>query len=208
MKGRCLVVTVLLLGALPGMGEAQRRGQQRDRFVQSYANRFSLEPYAGAFKDAFDISDANTGYLLGLRVGYDVGSRGRLQLNAAYSEVDDVALGIPGPDYFLYDNNWIFTTLGGEFDVIPGRTSASLGVQAGAAWRKVTLDETIGNPVPGTDQSDDGYTAYEVLAPGLTLRYRMTSRAAIALAFEDYIFDLFEGPVDHSPAVSLGFTFR
>ena len=204
----CLVIAGVLLGGLPEMGEAQRRGQQRDRFVQSYANAFSLEPYAGAFKDAFDASDANTGYMLGLRVGYELGWRGRLQLNAAYSNVDNVAQGIPGPDYFLYDNNWIFTTVGGEFDVIPGRANASLGVQAGAAWRKVTLDETVGNPLPGTDQSDNGYSAYEVLAPGLTLRYRMTSRAAIALAFEDYIFDLFEGPVDHSPAVSLGFTFR
>ena len=92
--------------------------------------------------------------------------------------------------------------------MIPGRTSASLGLQLGAAWRKVTVDETIGNPLPGTDQSDDGYTAYEVLAPGLTVRHRLTPRAAIALTLEDYVFDLFEGPVDHSPAVSLGFSFR
>src|SRR5690606_34238902 len=163
-----------------------------DRFVERYANRFSLEPYAGAFKDAFDVSDANTGYLLGLRVGYELGYRGRLQLNAAYSEVDDVSTGVPGPDYFLYDNNWIFTTLGGECDVMPGRTRASLGVQLGAAWRKVTVDEQIGNPAPGTNASEDGYTAYEVLAPGLTVRHRLTPRASIALAFEDYIFDLFE----------------
>jgi hypothetical protein len=203
-----VLVAVLMVGMLPAAGEAQRRGQQRDRFVENYANRFSLEPYAGAFKDAFDAGETNTGYLVGMRVGYDVGWRGRLQLNAGYSEVDDVALGAAGADYFLYDNNWIFTTLGGEFDVIPGRTSASLGVQAGAAWRKVTVDEQVGNPAPGTNQSEDGYTAYEVLAPGLSLRHRLTPRAAIALAFEDYIFDLFEGPVDHSPAVTLGFTFR
>jgi hypothetical protein len=208
MKLGRLVIAVLLVGVLPAAGEAQRRGQQRDRFVQSYENRFSLEPYAGAFKDAFDISDANTGYLVGLRVGYDLGWRGRLQLNAGYSEVDDVALEIPSADYYLYDNNWIFTTIGGEFDVIPGRTSASLGLQAGAAWRKVTVDGAIGNPLPSTNQSDDGYTAYEVLAPGLTFRHRLTPRAALSLTLEDYIFDLFEGPVDHSPAVSLGFSFR
>jgi hypothetical protein len=204
MKLQRWTLAFLLVALVPGAADAQRR-RAPERF--EYGNRFSLEPYAGAFKDAFDASGSDTGYLVGLRVGYQLGSRGRLQLNAGFSEVDNVAAPVTSQDFFVYDNNWIFTTLGGEFDVVPGRTSASVGAHAGAAWRKTTVDERIGDP-PGLGLDDEGYSAFEVVAPGLYLRHRLTSRAAIALSLEDYIFDVFEGPVDHSPAVSLGFSFR
>jgi hypothetical protein len=206
MKLQRLLTALLLVAVIPASAEAQRRRGQ-DRMPDRYWNRFSLEPYAGAFKDAYDASDSNTGYLVGMRLGYEFGWRGRVMLNAGYSEVDDVASPITSPDFFVYDNNWIFTTLGGEFDVIPGNTSASVGVHGGAAWRKVTLDERIGDPI-GSPEDDDGYSAQGILVPGLTVRQRIGPRAALSLAFEDYIFDLSDGPVDHSPALSLGFTFR
>ena len=205
MKLQRWLTALLLVAIIPASADAQRR-RPNERAPQ-YWNRFSLEPYAGAFKDAYDASDSNTGYLVGLRVGYEFGWRGRAMLNAAFSEVDDVFSPSVSPDFFVYDNNWIFTTIGGEFDVIPGNTSASIGVHGGAAWRKVTLDERIGDPI-GIPEDDEGYSAQGIVVPGLTLRHRLSTRAALSLAFEDYIFDLSDGPVDHSPALSLGFTFR
>jgi len=210
MSMRRLVPVLLLLALLPAAVEAQRRPPRRvvDRFVERDYNRFSLEPYAGAFKDAYDISDATTGYIFGLRLGYELGARGRIIGHAGYSETDDVATPGTTADHFLYDNQWIFTTAGGEYDVIPGRTSASLGVQAGAAWRKVSVGGRIGTPDPGSDVSDDAYSSYEVIVPGITLRHRFTPRAGVTLSFEDYIFDVFEGTADHSPALTLGVRFR
>ena len=118
-------------------------------------NRFSLEPYAGAIKDAYDASPdgENTGYLVGFRVGYLLGGRTRLLGNIGYSSSDDVT--DPGPlaAYPVFDNTWVFTTAGAEFDVVPGRTSASLGLQGGAAWRRVDVDGFVGGPVPA--EGDD-----------------------------------------------------
>lgn len=179
--------------------------RERDR----WGNRWLLEPYAGAFNDAYDISPdgRNTGLLLGLRVGYLLGGRSRLLANVGYSESDDVANPLSSPSYFVYDNTWVFTTGGVEFDVIPGRTSASLGVQAGAAWRRVDFDGRIGSPA-GVPEADEGFSSQEVIIPGLTARHRFTSRATLAIGLHDYIFDVFEGPAEHSVAFTAGITFR
>ncbi|MGH7506574.1 MAG: hypothetical protein ACRELX_13020, partial [Longimicrobiales bacterium] len=66
MNTRGLISAVLLLAVVPAAAEAQRRSRG-DRFVERDYNRFSLEPYAGAYNDAYDVSDTNTGYLIGLR---------------------------------------------------------------------------------------------------------------------------------------------
>jgi hypothetical protein len=173
-----------------------------------YANRFSLEPYAGAIKDAYDIgAEDDTGYLLGFRVGYRLGSRTRLIGNFGYSNTENVA--DPGPltSYYIYDNVWVMTTGGGEFDVVPGRTSASLGLQAGVAWRKLDLEGSVGAP-PFSAESTDRFTAYEVLLPSLMVRHRLSSRTTAVAGIQDHIFNLLEGTAQHSPALTLGFSFR
>lgn len=213
-KWYVLALTGLIL--MPASAEAQRRTQQRSPARQpqaqrvndyTYYNRWSLEPYAGAFRDAYDLSGVSTGYLVGGRIGYVIGPRWRLNANVGYNETRDVAYS-PVPTGVQYDNKWVLTTAGAEFDVVPGRTSASVGVNAGAGWRRVDLNDDGAVPQPGQSLASTGFSAYEVVVPGVTLRHRLTSRAAVLLRFEDYMFDVFEGPTDHSLAVSLGLAFR
>jgi hypothetical protein len=175
-----------------------------------WGNRFSFEPYAGAMKDAYDTSPdgENTGYLVGFRVGYLLSSRTRLLGNVGYSKSDDVANPEFTPTaYHVYDNTWVFTTAGGEFDVVPGRTSVALGLQGGAAWRRTDFDGTVGSPVLSPDP-DAGFSAQEVLIPGLTFRHRLTNRATVMAGVQDNIFNFLEGPARHSLAVTAGVAFR
>jgi hypothetical protein len=174
-----------------------------------WGNRFSFEPYAGALKDVYDISpdDENTAYLVGFRVAYRLSGRTRLLGNIGYSKSDDVAS--PGglPSYYVYDNRWIFTTAGGEFDVVPGRTSVSLGLHGGAAWRQTDVDGVVGTPV-GPPEFESNYSAQEVVIPGLSLRHRLSSRATVMVGLHDNIFDFLEGPAKHSLALTAGIAFR
>lgn len=174
-----------------------------------WGNRFSLEPYAGAMNDAYDASPdgEHTAYLIGFRVGYMLSGRSRLIGNVAYSESDNVSDPSVATAYHLYDNTWVFTTAGGEFDVVPGRTSASLGLQGGAAWRRVDLDGAVGSPLTAPE-GDRNFSAQEVLIPSLSLRHRLTSRATIMAGLQDNIFDFLEGPAKHSLALTAGVSFR
>ena len=175
-----------------------------------WGNRFSFEPYAGVMNDAYDASpdDENTGYLVGFRIGYLLSGRARLLGNVGYSESDDVSNSEFTPtSYFIYDNTWVFTTAGGELDVVPGRASVSLGLQGGAAWRRVDFDGTVGTPV-GNPTPDEGFSAQEVLIPALAFRYRFTNRATVMAGVQDNIFDFLEGPAKHSLALTAGVAFR
>ena len=198
-----LAVIALLL--VPGDADAQRRFRDRD-YGGSY-NAWSLEPYAGAYRDAYDISGSQTGYVVGLRVGYTLGPRWTLLGNIGYNETEDVAFS-PLPDQPSYDNEWVLTTAGVDFTVIPGRTSAALGAQAGVGWRRVNLDDDGPQPLPGQSLASDNFASYDVVVPALTLRHRLTTRAALTARFEDYMFDVLEGPVNHSLALTLGVSFR
>lgn len=210
-----LLAAVVFPGALPAQSK-RKTGRQPIVIVKHrndnrccWGNRWLLEPYAGAFNDAYDASpDGNeTGLLLGMRIGYLLGGRTRLLANVGYSQTDNVANPQGLPNYFVYDNTWVFTTGGAEFDVVPGRTSASLGVQAGAAWRRVDLDGEVGSPI-GTPQPDEGFSAQEIIVPGLIARHRLTSRATLTAGLHDYIFDFMEGPTQHSVAFTAGVSFR
>jgi hypothetical protein len=172
-----------------------------------WRNRWSLEPYAGAFKDAFDISadDENTGLLVGGRVGYSLGARTRLLANVGYTETDNVANSGGLSNYFVYDNKWVFTTAGGEFDVVPGRTSASLGLQGGAAWRRIDLDGAVGSPL-GNPEADRGFHGQAIVVPSLLGRHRLSSRMTITAGLHDYIS--LDGPAQHSLALTAGVAFR
>jgi hypothetical protein len=219
---KLMYVLVAALTLAPASAEAQRpKGKAKraparvihvttgDHDGCCYGNRFSLEPYAGALKDAYDVSPdgEDTGYLVGFRVGYALSSRGRLLGNLGYSETNNVASTGSTPGQFIYDNTWIFTTAGGEFDVVPGRTSASLGLQGGAAWRRVDVDGFVGTPTDPV-ASDGSFAAQEVIIPSLMLRHRLTNRATIIGGLQDNIFDFLEGPARHSLAVTAGISFR
>jgi len=213
MKALNVLLGVLVLASVVLPDGAAAQSKQRGRVIVSdhdccYYNRFTLDPYAGGLKDAYDIgADDDFGYLVGFRVGYQLGSRTRLLGNVAYSNTENVADPQGLQSYYIYDNVWVMTTGGGEFDVVPGRTSAALGLQAGAGWRKLDLESTVGTPVVNP-LDDRNFTAYEVLLPSLTARHRLSTRAAVMVSLQDYIFNFLEGPAQHSPALTLGLSFR
>lgn len=209
-----LAAATLLAPTLADAQTKKRSGRTTVRIVNSrrdccWGNRFSFEPYAGAVKDAYDVSPdgENTALLLGFRVGYLLSSRIRLLGNVAYSESDNVIDPQGTTAYYLYDNTWVYTTAGGEFDVVPGRASISLGLQGGAAFRRVDLDATVGTPVLPA-QPDEGFSAQEVLIPTLMGRYRVIDRLTFMAGLQDNIFDFFDGPAQHSLALTAGFSYR
>jgi hypothetical protein len=173
-------------------------------------NRLSLEPYAGALIDSYDISPdgENTGVLLGLRLGYDLGGRARLLADAAYAGSGNVSDPSGLESYFVYDNTWVLTTLGAEYDVVPGRTSLALGLRAGAGWRRVDHAGQVGDPGDQQRQDVGGFSPVDLVVPSLTVRHEITARSALRLTLADNVFDVLEGPADHSPSISLGLSLR
>src|SRR5688500_18620019 len=107
---------VLGLGAValviaPTVADAQAKHRTRTttntRYDDDccYYNRFTFDPYAGGLKDAYDIgADDDMGYLLGFRVGYQLGSRTRLLGNVGYSNTENVADPQGLSSYYVYDN--------------------------------------------------------------------------------------------------------
>jgi hypothetical protein len=210
MRRFSFVVGLAAVVVAASSAEAQRGRINRNSNYDDccYGNRFSLDPYAGAMKDAYAIGASDDlGYLVGFRVAYRLGSRTRLIGNLGYSNTENVS--DPGTlaSYYIYDNVWVMTTGGAEFDVVPGRTSASLGVQFGAGWRKLDLEGSVGTPLEAP-QDDSNFSAYTMVMPTLTGRHRLNSRAALTLTLADHIFDAFDGPAQHSPALTLGVSFR
>ena len=108
-------------------------------------------------------------------------------------------------NYNIYDNNWIMTTGGAEYNIIPGPTSVTLAAQAGAAWRKISLDDTVGFPAP-TDESG-GYSSHFIIVPRISVRHSFTGRTALDVSVQDFILPD-DSRVEHSPALTIGFSFR
>ena len=209
MRSVCvLVLSVLAISALADDASAQRRNRNQDFNDERFGNSFFLEPYGGAIRDSYDSSpEDNIGYLVGARAGLALGSRFQLLANLGYSITRNVS--DPGElaNYYTYDNVWVVTTGGAEFNVIPGRTSAAIGLQGGVAWRRLDLKETVGTPAQAPERTDT-FEAYEVLIPSLTARHRVSARASIAAGLYDHIFNALDGTALHSPALTLGVMFR
>jgi hypothetical protein len=199
------ILSLLLVAAVlwPVESEAQRR---RDGW--SGPNPWSFSPYGGVFKDAYDASpdDDNTGWLVGFRLGYDLGDRARLTGNVAYAESDDVTSGPITTTREIFDNEYILTAGGLEYDILPGNTSVALGAEAGGLWRKVSFDRRLGGGTVSPEPGDDGYTFYFVVVPGLTIRHGFTPRTALEVGVRDLMHP--DEDVQHFPALTLGFRFR
>src|SRR5688572_33441253 len=117
---RSLLVLALAAAVLaPLDAEAQRRRVFGDDDDCCSGNRFSLEPYGGATKDAYDIgAEDDQGDLLGFRVAYTLGSRTRLVGNLGYSNTENVSDHRPLTNYYIYDNVCQLTTAGAESDAV------------------------------------------------------------------------------------------
>ncbi|MBW3535936.1 MAG: hypothetical protein KY453_12100, partial [Gemmatimonadetes bacterium] len=124
---------------------------------------FEVTPYVALFKDAYDIgADGSTGALAGLRLGYTLGERTRLVGNVGYGEAGDVARAPAGStDHHVYENQWVMTTAGAEYDVLPGRTAVARGLQVGAGWRRLSVTGSIGDPAGDDGLGGGGYSFYD-----------------------------------------------
>lgn len=192
---------LILVAALlaPADAEAQRRGCCR-------FNPYSFSPYAGAFWDAYDAEadGSNLGWIAGFRAGYQESDRFNLHLNIGYAQTDDVASRPAGVDAVVYDNQWVITTVGADFALVPGNTSIAVGADFGVGWRK-----TKASLVPeGLTAEPSDWAAYEVVVPSLTLRHHFTPRASIFGSAHDYIFSVFDGTAQHTLALKVGLTLR
>lgn len=197
------VLRAVVMAVAGGVGAGAAGAQEHT------ATRFEATPYVSLFKDAYDIgADGNTGAMAGLRLGYVLGDRTRLVGSLAYGEAGDVAATPAGAtDYRIYENRWVMTTAGAEYDVLQGRTALALGLQVGAGWRQLNATDVVGAP-PADHLGGGGYAFYDVVVPGVTLRHRIARRATLELGVSDYMFDVLEASVDHSPAISLGVSIR
>jgi len=193
-------LTVLLLPLLPGELQGQRRDWRDD-------NSWSFSPYGGLFRDAYDVSPdgKDTGWLAGFRVGYDVSDRARFVGNVGYAESDDVSSGPLTVNRVVYDNQYIITTGGIEYDILPGNTSVALGAEAGGLWREVAFDRILGGGI-AEPTGESGFTFYFVAVPTLTVRHGFSPRTALEVGFRDFIQP--EDEVEHLPALTVGFRFR
>jgi hypothetical protein len=181
---------VVLLGLLaPGVAHAQRHYS---------GNPFSFAPYVGVYKDPYDAEadGSDLGWMLGFRAGYRESQRLNLNVNFGYAQASDVATHVALAP--VVDNQWVLLTGGLDFALVPGATSIALGVDAGVAWRRTKAE----------DESGTGWGTYELVAPALTLRHSISSRSSLFVTAQDYLFDVLEGPVEHSPALTMGLSFR
>jgi hypothetical protein len=192
-------LTLALALLLPAEADAQRHSN-------SYRyNSYSFSPYFGAFFDAYDMEadGSNLGWIAGFRAGYRESERVNFHLNLGYAKTGDV--GSRPLDEALYpilDNEWVLLTAGGDFALVPGNTSVALGLDVGVGWRQV---EAGGS---SDVEPEPGWGTYELVAPGLTVRHQLTPRVGLYGTVQDYIFDLLEGPVQHTPVLAAGLTLR
>lgn len=186
---------ILMLAVMPAAAEAQRR---------SGHNAFGFAPYVGVYQDAYDAAadGSDRGWIVGFKAEYQESSRLTLHANLGYANSDDVATRPLDANFLIVDNHWVIMTGGASFALVPGNTSVAVGADAGVAWR-----QTKARTATGTG-SDDGWAAYEVVAPSLTMRHRFTPRAGVFVTLQDYISDVLEGNARHSPALTVGLTFR
>jgi len=207
---RLVLIGCAALLVLPVGLHAQRK---RDTYIVfdacCWMNRWMLEPYGGVVKDSYEIGGPKSasGILVGVHVGFRLSERTRLIGNVGYSDAGNVTSSNELAGFYTYHNVWAITTAGAEFDVVPGRASAAVGLQAGVGWRRLQVDDTVGIPL-GPPDAEQNFTATVVILPSLTVRYWITSRAGMSLALADQVFDVFDGPAQNSPSLTLAVMFR
>jgi hypothetical protein len=174
------------------------------------SERFSIEPYAGAYHDPYDIGndDNDIGLFGGLRASYELGLRTSLFANVAYAKTDDVAFSSDASNRQVVNNEWAHTTAGFEFDLLRGATNIAAGLETGVLWRSNTVARELGTPVPGHDFiGARSWASYGVVVPSLVLRQQLGSRVSLAIRAADYLFPG-GGGVAHGPAAAFGLSLH
>jgi hypothetical protein len=197
MNARVFLYGALLTLALPIAASAQ----QVSRAYGPVTDRFQLEPYTGRYFDnvtrgasSFDES----GWLGGLRLGVAIAERARLVGDVGYSQVTsspDLTVGNAG----FESQSWLVTG-GVEVDAVPGDTRASLSLQSGKLFRRVSATAADAVEIRTNDSEF-------VIVPGFSVSQRITPRADIRLGVQNYI-TVQADPASHNWALVAGLTLR
>lgn len=187
------ILLALLVLAAAALVPADAAAQYVSVRGEPWADRITLEPYAGVYFDnrgrsgpGFD----DTSVLAGVRLGLLATDRARLIGDIGYARARHSAAPAGGGTAVRAER-WL-ATAGAELDVVAaGDTRAALGVLGGAGWRR----------------GADGYDRSTVVAPGFSIRQRIAPRADLTLGVRDYIF-LGDTPVNHDFALSAGLSIR
>lgn len=179
------------------------------------AHTFELTPYIGAYFHHVDdrgvADDADiTG---GVRIAFGLGSNLQLVGNIGYAEVDGFGdVGGPEDKAIIGINRWR-TTVGLEFNVVQGPTSASAHLGVGAFFGNEELEGTVGNPSDQTLRGVRGgdWSVKAVVAPGIAVEHRIAPAVRARIGFEDQIHiaaGLLEtGAYHHNLALRAGISF-
>lgn len=208
MRSAHLVLGAVLASA-PGATVAGVEAQDVQTPAPS-ARSFEVTPWIALLDDAYDIgADGSLGVLFGVRGGWVASERIRIIANLGYGEVEDVArVPVELTDYHVFANRWILTTAGVEFDIYDDGTELLASLQLGGGWRRVVATDTVGEPPDDAFRGDDGYAFLDALVPAIVARQEVRPGLALEAGIADYMFDILEASVDHSPVVWLGLVIR
>ncbi len=189
--------------SIPGVAPAQKIGGTR------LTNRFSAELYAGVYFDRTYVGalDAGPAPLGGLRASYALSARTRLLADVGFTDLDAVTRVGSEDSYVIWGAKEWLTTAGAEFDLLPGRTSVSAGLEFGAILGEEDVERVVGSNVREDFYPDGGYSVSATAVPSIVVGRAVTRRAQLRLSIRDYIV------VDNAPwtqnlALALGLSLR
>lgn len=187
------VTVVLWPAALFGQGRA----------VNANDSDVRITPIVGAYFVNVDTRDLGGGGILaGVRFGLPFGEDLRLVAEIARTEANDVGRVGFTQNYVVFGEDHWLTSAGLAFDVLDGRTSAVLGFQAGAVFRKTEAEEIVG-PEGRNYLPSEEYTPSILVAPVAAVEYSLSSAVSLRLAFKDYLLSPFQS-ARHQLALTAG----
>ena len=194
---RALAGALTALAALPVL----LAGQEPGRWP------VAVEPFAGVIDDAYDVGDdgSTLGWLAGARVSMRATPPLRFTLTASYGRTSDVGYHSPARTV-AGRNEWVLSTVGVEHELQRGPVRIGVGVDLGAAWRRIAPQARVSDPVEASYFGND-WSPTEALVPGVAVRYPFTRRLAASLAGRLHLYHFLEN-ARASPALTFGLVVR
>ena len=163
----------------------------------------AVEPFAGVIDDAYDVGDdgSTLGMIVGARVTVRPTAPLRLTVTASYGRTPDV--GYHAPAYAVAGrNDWVLSTVGVEHEGQRGPVRVGVGVELGAAWRRISPEGPVSDPVD-VDRFSGGWSPTEALVPNAAVRYPVSRRLAASVSGRLHVYHFLEN-ARVSPALTFG----